>query len=680
MPLRRLFRFASRRAHRRPACVAGVVQHLERRTLLSGSGSTCVITATDGGSVTIDASQFDNAVVVGSADIGALTINTNGPNDGFKLNIQDGASVTSLQFNGGDGSERVRIGADVSIGSVQFNGNGGQDLLVIRSGTETGSVTFNSGDGPDTLIIEGTIGTSLNIQGGRGGDTVLIQNGGRVVGDTGGSLGGGDDQFIVRGSETAIANIDLDLGEGSNRFTMLDGADASVNGSGNFKLTAGGGDDTVRIDGGSGTVVDDLTSLGDDPDGTLISGNFTLDLGDGDDLANFTGLVDVDGNMQIDARGGADRILFEQLALQGNQTINLGDSPSGDGTAGPADVIEFGQDLIEGGSSVNAIGRLSVTETAAREVTSDVSVNQTQPGSRAYVSFDQGSTYGGNLSISTQDQTSIYGQFTVEMGNATLMTGTGSGTGSDKLVLRDGTRIEGNANITMGDSSDESADQVVFGDVEVTGNMQADLGAGDDSVRFGALTLGGNQTLSLGTGSDFVRFGEDDIDGSSTVNVIGEVTIEEGGARMIQSDYVVNATINSSDPADTPQRIMLGGGSTVMGNVNLQISGRGDVRANMTTTMGNVTVNTAAAGDTIDLSGLTVENGNNLNVSSSGGNDTVMLGGATVTGNANIGLGGGDDMVDNAGFTVDGTATFTGGAGNDTITNPDQGNQSGFEG
>ena len=634
--------------------------------MLAGADPTCIIDATDGADVSIDAAQFDNAIVLGTAVIGNLIVV--GDADAFTLNIQDGATVTSLDFDGGAGTERVRIGQNVSIGDVALAGAGGDDQFVILSGTQTGAVSFNGGDGDDALLIEGNVGSALAVDGGDGDDSIVVQNGGVVAGDISGSLGEGDDSFTVDGATSAIGNALLALGDGDNRFTLLGGGSADAGGVGTLQITAGDGDDIVRLDGGDAE--------------SDIAGSVELALGDGENFVNMTGLVEVDGDMTVSVGSGFDRIFSDETAVSGDQTLNLGDNDGTGSTVGSggealADIVVFGDDTVTGDSRVNAAGRFGLFEAGTRTVGGRFAVTQTADGSRAYLRVDQGSVFATGFDLTTLDQTTAYGLFTLSAGGLSLDTGDGA----DKLVLLDGTLIQGDATLMFGDADDDATDRLQIGSVEITGDLDAAFGDGIDRIIFEALTVGGDESLDLGEGFDQLELGDDDIAGSSTIEGTGPVQIIENGSRTIGDNLTIDiASDADSDGQDDPaQRVELLGASAVGGGMTIELDGRAVLSLDTTVSGGPVVVTTGSLGDRVDLSGLAVQSGNDLTVSTGGGDDTVSVAGATVTGNADIDLGDGDDELDNDAFTVDGDATLAGGDGNDTVSDDSQGTQTGFE-
>ena len=214
---------------------------LEDRTLLA---ATLTVDASDGGAVMVDSAEYCEVVVTSAADIGTLTVN--GDSSEIRVEIRGGASVSSVQFNGGAGAETLFVEGDV--GPITFNGGGGDDVLTIAGGAMVNQLTYDGGDGADDLNIGGSVQGTVSVQGGAGRDRVFI-NGGQIGGDVGGNLGDGNDQFRLR-SGGQVVNFDVDFGDGQNRFVLNSGGQVD----GNFKYTGGRGSDTIRLVGEQGAT------------------------------------------------------------------------------------------------------------------------------------------------------------------------------------------------------------------------------------------------------------------------------------------------------------------------------------------------------------------------------------------------------------------------------------------
>ena len=526
------------------------------------------------------------------------------------------ADIGTLTIQGSECDVDVMLMGSAS--SLNVQGGSGRERVFAEAGSELGDVTFQGGDGIDLFAGDGLITGSVTFNGDGDTDLLRFRGNAEVRGGISGSGGEGRDGFDVF-DQAIVDNVSFDLGDGDNR-----GEFNSTNATtGNFTLTSGEGADTFQFE-----------------NGFTVGGNQNVDTGDGDDL-----------------------LLTYGYTVEGDQVFSLG---------GGEDVVRLGADTIEGGSTINYMDGIDLREGGReggpRTIQSDYTV-ATQGGTgRAVVFLDEGSTVGGNLTVNTFGETIAEIGLTVEMGNATINTGTGEESGEDTVRLLGDTRIGGNVTITLG--GDEEAadrllllDEVFVGDAMngVNGNFTADFGGGEDVFVSDALTLNGNQTLNMGSspddGVDTVRFGEDVINGSSEVNAEGGLNAVERDVRRIAGDYAF--------VAGTGDSTISVGATEVSNSGNFSVTAGGPLRLTSMAivTSGNAEISSGAGADTLNLQGS--ETSGNLSIDAGEDDDLLRLSGATVTGDLNASLGGGNDRVRNTGVTVDGTATFSGGSGDD---------------
>ena len=565
--------------------------------------------------------------IITAADNGmAVTVDTT---EFSEVILTAGADIGTLTIQGSECDVDVMLMGSAS--SLNVQGGSGAERVFVEAGSEIGDVTFQGGDGIDLLAVDGVVTGSLTFNGDGGTDLLRVRGDGEVRGGISGSGGEGRDGFDVWDS-AIVDNVSFDLGDGDDRGEFS--SDEAT--TGNFTLMTGDGADALQF-----------------LEGFTVGGNQSVDTGDGDDLL-VTGGFTVEGNQALNVGGGDDRVLL-------------------------------GGDVIEGGSTINYMDAITLRETGEpRTIQSDYAV-VTQGGTgEALVLLDAGSEVGGNLTVDTFGESIVRLDLTVMQGNATINTGTGSESGADTVVLRDGTMIGGNFTATLG-GSEEDADrfvqqgEVMIGDraAGTNGNFTVATGGGADTFVSEMLTVNGNQAIELGATPDeeqeTVRFGEDLIDGSSKVTASGGLDLVEGAIRRILGDYAITAGDGETRVATQRTRVADSGNFTVTAGGPLRLD------SSVVVTSGNATINAGDGADTINLQRSNTSG--NLSVNAGADDDLIRFGTAVVGGNLNVAGSGGNDNVRNAGVRVTGTPSYNGGSGDDDRiqARPEGAQISGFE-
>lgn len=618
---------------------------------------------------------------------GNATINTGTGADAVTLADGFGVGGNLIVILGGDEivSDALRLKGVVRVGNPDggINGNmtvamgGGDDLYRATRLVVNGNQTLNLGasgteeDGErggknSVRFAEGTINGGVTVDWAGGLDA--RETGAREIAS----------DLTFNGSEGDGGSVKVFVDQGSTvggNFTFTSPTQTLLA----MGLTVNQGNATIQTGTGAGSGADTLRTL----DGTSVGGNFSATLGGGEserDVIEFGEVAvgnpetGVNGNMSLAVGGGADEITFDALTLNGNQTIALGDSATGE------DVLRFGEDRIEGGSNVTWAGNVDIRETAAREIAGDYGL--TGGGGEALALLDGGGTVDGNFTWSSAGATTLALALTVNQGNLTVGTGSGAGTGADEVTVRGGTRVGGNAKFALGGGEDDAdklrlLDEVFIGDIEnrVNGNFTATLGGGSDVFVSDALTVNGNQTVDLGSGGgpgrDVARFGADVIEGSSIVGWSADARVVEREARRVAGSYLLSGG-NRDARVD-----LLGTTLTDSGNLSVTNAGRLRLISAVRVGSGNASITGGGGDGEYDLAGMLVDG--NLSVTTGDGDDRLNLGDAEVRGNLSASLGAGDDAVENAAVVVDGTETYRGGPGADTIARRDGAEVSGFE-
>ena len=629
--------------------VAGLTITEGNATINTGTGSGTgadEVTLADGfavgGNLTVtlggDESLSDALRLKGDVRVGDPDENVNG---NMTVALGGGDDVYRAERLVVNGNQTLNLGAS---GTESGGGLGGKNSVRFAEATVNGGVTVNWAGGLDARETAARdIASDLTFNGSEGDGGMV-----KVFVDEGSTVGG---NFTF----TAPTRTVLEMG-----------------------LTVNQGNATISTGTGSGSGPDTLRVL----DGTSVGGNFSATLGGSEstrDVIEFGEVsvgdpaTGVNGNMTLAVGGGADKITFDALTLNGNQTIELGDSGPGE------DVLRFGEDRIEGGSNVTWAGDADLRESAAREIAGDYTFGGSD--GEATAMLDAGSTVDGNFNWTSAGATTLALGLTVNQGNLTVGTGSGAGTGADEVTVRGGTRVGGNAKFALGGGEDDAdklrlLDEVFVGDVEneVNGNFTATLGGGSDVFVSDALTVNGNQTVDLGSGGgpgrDVARFGADVIEGSSTVEWSADARVVERDAREIAGSYLLNGGNRDAFVE------LLGTTLTDSGNLSVTNSGRLRLTSAVRVESGNATITGGGGDGEYDLAGMLVDG--NLNVSAGGGDDVLDLGDAEVRGNLSATLGAGDDAVENAAVVVDGTETYRGGPGRDTIARREGARARGF--
>ena len=588
-------------ADRPPVAAQIRTEVLEDRTLLTGPGETLVITQRDGGSVTVDGSQFQNVIVAERASIGTLTLNAAA--DGMCTEVRGGARVGMIALNGAAGADQLLLDSGSNIGGITIEGGAGDDLVRSTGATIRDTLTFNGDVGADTLeLLSGT----------------------RLVGDLTGNAGEDADTVTVDG-ESFLNNVSLMLGDNRDTFELLGGS--IVNG--NFFVDGGDKSDTFTFG-----------------DGVGIRGNMTLAGGGAGDTVTSERTV-VRGNQTLNLAGGFDTVEFGNDLIFGSSNVNWADGAMITETAARdvrSDYMFAGGTgrtvaMLDAGGASNYTdvgGNFSFTTagTTRLEVGLDVDMGNFT------VNTGQGMATGRDR-LTVLSGTSVEGNFNVTLG--------GDEADDDVLVIEgplsvgdEPMGINGNFIATLGGGND----RVRMGDVTVNGNQTINLG---------------NSTRPKG---DVLRLGEDQIFGDSIINWAGGALIRETAMRMIASDYQFGGG-NLANEVELNRMTSVGTGSSgnfsftatapsfltanvqvMSGNLTVQPGvGNDRILLDGATASGNFSVSTEAGRDLVSLNDAMA--GGNSTVSLSGDDDRVDNRRFTVTGSPSFNGGAGTDSIAN---------------------------------
>jgi Ca2+-binding RTX toxin-like protein len=646
-------------------------------TLIGGSFRETLRGGTENDSFTWNAGGGAD-VIQGDAGTDTVTINATGGADTIDVApattaghvaVSGGPDVSgaeSLVVNGLGGSDTLTGGALAGLIQLTLNGGDGDDVLnggngndSLNGGSENDSFIWDAGDGADA--IQGDAGTdTVTINATTGADIIDVAPTAAPghVGVSGGPDVAGAENLIVNGlagndtlSGGALAGLiqlTLNGGEGDDTLNGGNGADTVLMGAGNdtfvwdpgdgSDVVEGGADqDTLRFNGSAAAEVFAASSNGPRLVFTRNVGNITMDT---DDVETLT----------VNALGGADSATVNDLAGTDVTVANIDLAVSGAGDAAADSVI------------VNGTGAADVIQAAAVGATVQVT------GLSAQVNVTQSEAANDRLTVN-----GLAGDDTLSAGAlaALLQLTLDGGDGTDTLNGGNG------SDILNGGNGNDTAD----------GNQGADIG----------LLGAGNDTFvwDPGDGSDVVE-GQD---GQDTLLFNGSAGAEvfsasSSGARLLFTRNLGSISMDVDD-VETLTVNALGGADTVVVNdlavtdvrdvnVNLGVSGAGDLAVD------SVTVNGTNAADVMSLTGgagavtltspsITVAISNaeplfdTLAVNTLGGADLVSASDLASTSiRLTLNGGSGDDILvgsqgDDTINGEDGNDLIQGGNGNDTL-------------
>ncbi|MDA9403181.1 beta strand repeat-containing protein [Bradyrhizobium sp. CCBAU 45389] len=598
-------------------------------------------------------------------------------NDIITIDESNGAMPAANLF-GGAGNDKLTGGSGGDMlfgqsGNDTLFGKGGNDLLfggsgndVLVGGDGNDQMFGEAGDdrmiwnpGDDSDLMEGGEGTdTAEVNGGNGSETFAITaNGTRVrfdrvdpapfsldIGTTENlelHAGGGDDLITATGNLAALITLTLDGGAGNDTIVGGNGADRLLGGDGNDFIDGNQGNDTALLGAGNDTFQWDPGDGSDKVDGqagadTLlfngsnIGENITLSAANGGrvlltrDVGNITMDLDAIETITINARGGSDNIVVNNLAGTDVKQVNvdLGSGGTGDGAA---DTVTLegtrSADMIEvsgSGTSVSVTGLPAAVAIANAEGASDALVIE---------------GLGGNDTISAALLAAGVVHLTIDggAGNDTI---TGSA-GNDTLIGGDGNDSvvggRGDDLVQLGDGRDVV--QWNPGD----GSDTVDGGAGVDTLQFFGANIAENMVLAAN--GDHARLVRDVANITMDLHAVEHVDIHAlGGA-----DHIAVGDLTGTDV--TQVNIDLGGSTgTPDGAVD------------------TVSVDATQGADTFGVSG------NAAGVTVFGLHAATSLSAMDATDQLTINGLGGDDVIDASGLAAGVLQlTINGGLGNDTI-------------
>ncbi|AWM06597.1 beta strand repeat-containing protein [Bradyrhizobium symbiodeficiens] len=598
-------------------------------------------------------------------------------NDIITIDESSGAMPAANLF-GGAGNDMLTGGSGGDMlfgqsGNDTLLGKGGNDLLFGGSGNdvlvggdgndqmfgEAGNDRMIWNPGDDSDLMEGGEGIdTAEVNGGNGSEAFAITaNGARVrfdrvdpapfsldIGTTENlvvNAGGGDDVITATGNLAALINLTLDGGAGNDTILGGNGADRLLGGEGNDFIDGNQGNDTALLGAGNDTFQWDPGDGSDKVDGqagtdTLlfngsnVAEHVTLSAANGGhvlltrDVANITMDLDSIETITIDARGGSDNIVVNNLAGTDVKQVNvdLGSAGAGDGAADTVTLVG-----TNGANAIHISG--SGTSAAVAGLPAAVTITNAEGANDALVIEG----LGGNDTISAAMLAAGVVHLTIDggTGNDAIL----GSAGSDTLIGGDGNDfIDGNQ-----------------------GNDTALLGAGNDIFQWNPGD--GSDTVEGGTGVDTLRF--------FGASIAETMAVLANGDRALLTRDVANITMDLHGVEHVDIHALGGTDHITVGDltgtdvtrVNIDLGGPDGTPDGAVDT---VSVDATQGADTFGVSG------NASGVTVFGLHASTHLTSVDATDQLTINGLAGDDVIDASGLAAGVLQlTINGGIGNDTI-------------
>ena len=615
------------------------------------------------------------------------TISGTGTITGFSTLTNNGI-ITARVADG-----QLTISGGTVVNSNQINvSNGGTLALTNTTVSGTGTIFVNAGSGPavSNLILSGTTLSNCNVGDGQGTVITVAAGAASLINNS----GGGD--FGLQGTlniaDAATLNLEGNIGGGSGVINVGDGASAATLGlAGDTTLdlaTVLEGQSTLQGNGYALTVASGISGTGTISGFSTLTNNGIITAGvAGGQLTISGGTVANSGQINV-SNGGT--LALTNTTVSGTGTINL---YTGTGSAVP-DLILSGTTLSNvqlsssqgtgitvaagaaslinssGGGDFGLQGTLNIADAAT------LNLEGTIGGGSGVINVGDGSSAAtlGLAGDTTLDlATVLEGQSTLQ-GNGYALTvasgisGTGTITGFSTLANNGAISAElpsGQLTISGGTVTNSYQINVSNGGtlaltnttVSGTGTIFVNAGSGPavSNLILSGTTLSNVQllggqgtviTVAAGAASLIDNSGRGGLGLQGKLNVAGSATLNlegniGGGSGVINvGDGASAATLGLVGDTTLGLATVLEGQSTLQGNgyaltvANGTISGTGTITGFSALT-NNGTISAELPSGQLTISGGTVTNSNQINVSNGG---TLALTNTTVSGTGTINL------------------------------------------
>ena len=587
--------------------------------------------------------------------------------DENSINITTTGNLSLIGVNSFRNNGTVTVGGDLSVDnsadSVVSLFDDDASLVI------TGSFTYLGSSAADTVALDGAAGGSSI-----GGNAVveLGTNTSTLVGQmawfnaattsVGGNLtvtstaAQGTDTYLSNAAASFGGNIDINLGDGANNADIV-----GVLGGSAVTYTGGSGVDIVTF-GTTGSLADVDIDLGDNDDTfSLLAGaaiqpdTLTVDFGPGlDTFNNLYGPFDFNANLlNLDGFNhiynfATDTLVSSPLSDPGNLTID---------NNGPGGAIRF----INGGTNViTPVNNLTVN---LLDGNSDLDVNLDGSGLAGDLTLNVGN---GNRSLYFGGTSNTIG------GDLTVTAGSGGQT--VEVAVNAHLGVGGHASFDLGtglDVVDENSNNIdVSGDLTLTGvnqfetsgltsvggNVAVDTTGETESSLFDddeKLVVTGDFTYTGGLGDDGVYlngFSGTEIGGNVTIHLGGNVLGGEQDAYLNGPGSVFggNVMVTSTDASHT-DTYLTASSVTISGNIDIDLGGGTNFANILGAVVAGTSVTYGGGSGTDTVSFGTTGNPVDVDVNLGAGNDDFnLLAGASIQPTTlTVDFGGGVDTFDN---------------------------------
>src|SRR5580658_2933577 len=662
----------------------------------AASTNSGTLEATNGGTLVLDGSSWNNAGGTISAAAGSV------------VDLANGVSITGGTLNT-TGSGVVEEGSSQTISLTNVTNSGTYDILnnstTQVSGTITNNGTINLESGGNNTELDLTASTTLSgsgtvVLGGGGPNFIGGASGTTLTNDStivGGGSGSNDQvgigQITLVNSSTGVINANV---SGTNLYVdpvssatntnagtleatnggtlVLDGSSWTQTGAGN--ITAANGSTVVLTNGVSltgGTLNSTGTGVVEEGTGQSVSlSNITI-TGTYDILNNsatqVSGTITNNGTINLQSGGNNTALdLSGNTTLTGSGTVVLGTGgPNFIGTGTSGLTLTIDQTI----SGVGNVGNGQIT-TLVNNSTIDANISPTVSGAVLYIQPSSGgltNSSTGVLEATNGGRLVLYGGSVTNNGIIEAVGSDSSGNAST-VELTNGVSITGGTLTTSGAGVVEDVSGQTVYLTNVTNKGTYDILNNATTVVNGTITNNGTINLeSTGNNTEL------ELAASTTLTGTGSVVLGSGGPNFIggTGTLTIDQTISGAGNVGEGQITLLNN-STVEANVNggtliLQPGAASTNKGTLEATNGGTleiygsswtqsgSGNITAASGTVVLTAGTSISGGVLNTSGTGvievgSGQTVFL--TTLTNSGTF------DILNNATTEVSGTITNNG--------------------
>lgn len=591
--------------------------------------------------------------VDGSAATGVLTLTLDGFGSGSNMTITGGTGDDVINGSRQDDTIAGGAGDDTLKG-----GSAGDDTFVVSSATESAGDTINGESNTNTLKIKstavGTGGITQNLIDLATSTNTILNN-------------------VAFTATTPFANIEnVDASEATSSMKII-GKNA------NNKITTGTAADTIKLNGGTNTIVYTATNSVDGKEDSIldfVKGTDTLLLtGDhGSNTINLAGVTatnngdSADNTFQYTDLGAVDIIL--QVGVVGSTnnmttSVQLGDATTAFTSNATTIVASANTDYIVAGSATQNITLgsgadvLTIAVGGSNDGSEDTITDYTKASDILILTGNNGST-ALDLTNVTTAQVGATDYYEKSLGTSHIIFKT-----TNDAALQ---------------NTDMSTFNIQLGSTSAAFKSSGNITAGAEADVLQSTSSGSSQTIIGGAGNDIFFYDSSTTDATGTTQTITggnntDTIIVAGGTTAVNFS---TDTINTMETLELTKNLA-GNADTNAQSLTMtdaQVDGFTIINASYNGSIGDkITLYDAMTSNMLDG---TVMNGS-LNIVLKDTNNALTSNAATMDATTDVLYIDGSAMTTGSALTFDGSAeaqgTFviTGGAGADVITAGGQG-------